>query len=105
MIDATGLDLGAVKVPGDLGKILAGDDTLSTTGIASLTVGSMGRYGLSTQGGTGDLDSVVNWNFAAVPEPSTYVLCAVGATGLAFAVRHTRRRRRRKPAAKKVTIA
>ena len=47
-INATGIDLGAVKVDGDLGRILAGDATTTTTGLASLKVHSMGRFGTST---------------------------------------------------------
>jgi hypothetical protein len=47
-IDATGIDLGAVTIDGDLGRILAGDATTKTTALAALTVQSLGRYGLST---------------------------------------------------------
>jgi hypothetical protein len=49
-IDATGTDLGAVAIHGDLGKINAGS-------IQSLSVRSMGRVGLDSQGGAGDLNS------------------------------------------------
>jgi hypothetical protein len=42
-INASGIDLGAVSVQGDLGFILAGDSNLATTGLASLTVHSLGR--------------------------------------------------------------
>ena len=52
-IDATGHDLGAVKLPGDLGKILAGDATTTTPGVKSLAVNSLGRLGLDT--GASDL--------------------------------------------------
>lgn len=49
-IDATGLDLGAVSIPGDLTSISAGDASLTTSAIASLTVRSGGAFGLDTQG-------------------------------------------------------
>lgn len=48
-IDSTGFDLGAVVIPGDLGQIEAGDAELTTSGLASLSVRSLGRLGLDTQ--------------------------------------------------------
>jgi hypothetical protein len=56
-IDATGIDLGAVTVHGDLGRILAGDGTFTTPGIRSLSVQSLGRDGTAT--GAPDLNSAV----------------------------------------------
>jgi hypothetical protein len=56
-IDATGLDLGAVVIDGDLGRILAGDATTTTSGLAGLTAHSLGRYGTDT--GAADLHSVI----------------------------------------------
>ena len=56
-IDATDRDLGTVTVKGDLGQIEAGDDAYATPGLEALNVRSMGRYGLATQGGAGDLRS------------------------------------------------
>jgi hypothetical protein len=53
---AGGIDLGSVKVKGDLGGIDAGDGNSATPGLMSLTVQSLGRYGLST-GGVGSLVS------------------------------------------------
>ncbi len=47
-LDATGIDLGAVKVPGDLGELLAGAGTEMTHGVRSLSVASLGRLGLTT---------------------------------------------------------
>lgn len=58
-INSTGHDLGAVIVHGDLGKIVAGDAKLTTPGLASLQVVSMGLLGTSTQSG-GNLNSVIN---------------------------------------------
>ena len=45
---ATGIDLGAVTIDGDLGRILAGDGALATPGLAALTARSIGRFGTST---------------------------------------------------------
>jgi hypothetical protein len=53
-IDASGgsgINLGAVSIPGDLGEILAGSNSntsLSTAGLQSLSVLSLGRFGTST---------------------------------------------------------
>src|SRR5262245_22651166 len=56
-IDATGIDLGAVTIDGDLGRIVAGDATTGTVGLRGLTVQSMGRFGVTT--GAPDLRSRV----------------------------------------------
>jgi hypothetical protein len=59
-IDATGVDLGTVQVAGDLGRLVAGDlNQTETTGVAGLTVQSVGDFGLATQGGSGDLKTIV----------------------------------------------
>ena len=49
-IVSTGFDVGAVKIPGDLGVILAGDANLKTAGAKSLHVRTLGRLALDTQG-------------------------------------------------------
>lgn len=41
-LDARGIDLGLVKLPGDLGQIDVGDNTFTTPALKSLTVGSIG---------------------------------------------------------------
>jgi hypothetical protein len=48
-IIATGRDLGVVKINGDLGKIVAGNDSLPAPAIKSLTVGSYGMLDGTTQ--------------------------------------------------------
>ena len=53
----TNLDLGKIVVKGDLGQIDAGSASDPSSGIKSLSVGSLGRLGLSTQGGFGSLAS------------------------------------------------
>ena len=54
-----GIDLGAVTVHGDLGRITAGDATAATRGLKALTVQSLGRFGTSTQAAGGSLESDV----------------------------------------------
>jgi len=56
-INSNGHDFGAVRVAGDLGRIDAGDGDPEVAALKSLTVLSLGRYGLDTQGGTGYLQS------------------------------------------------
>jgi hypothetical protein len=56
-IDATEIDLGAIKVDGDLGRVRAGDSTTSTTGLTGLTAHSLGRFGTNT--GAPNLDTIV----------------------------------------------
>jgi hypothetical protein len=53
----TGIDLGAVTVRGDLGRITAGDGTTATPGLQALTVQSLGRLGTATQAPGGSLES------------------------------------------------
>ena len=48
-IDATGVDLGTVRISGDLGRIDAGDVDFATAGVGFLKVRSLGRFGLATQ--------------------------------------------------------
>src|SRR5262245_7455549 len=86
-IDATGRDLGTVTVRGDLGVIDAGDGDPATPALKRLKVRSMGRYGLATQNGTGDLESNVNGTLGAlrvagdVREAIINVTDSGGATG------------------------
>ncbi|MEQ1862939.1 MAG: hypothetical protein ABMA13_23705, partial [Chthoniobacteraceae bacterium] len=60
----TDIELGAVTIGGDLGQIEAGvgGRTLAGEligGVNSLSVQSLGLFGLATQGGTGDLVSII----------------------------------------------
>jgi hypothetical protein len=57
-IDATGVDLGAVSVQGDLGKILAGDGSAKTPALALLTVQSLGLFNTSTGAPNNDSEIV-----------------------------------------------
>jgi hypothetical protein len=50
-------NFGNILVKGDLGQIDAGNNTTGTPAIKSLAVRSMGRLGLDTQGGVGNLES------------------------------------------------
>src|SRR5262249_45426784 len=56
----------AVTIKGDLGQIDAGDLTYSTPGLKLLNVRSIGRFGLATQGGAGDLTSDINGAIGAL---------------------------------------
>lgn len=49
-IDGVGKDLGAVSLPGVLGKITAGDAVLETGGLKSLKVGGLGKVVIATPG-------------------------------------------------------
>jgi len=64
-INATGIDLGAVQVQGDLGRIDAGDGVTSP-GLASLAVQSMGQFGTTTQAAGGSLESDIQGGLGAV---------------------------------------
>jgi hypothetical protein len=59
MIDASGVRLGNVVVRGDLGRVVAGSADSSAKAIQSLTVGSIGLFGTSTQGPGGSTESVL----------------------------------------------
>lgn len=56
-LNASGIDLGAVSIKGDLGQIDAGDGSTPAQAIRSLSVSSMGRFGLQSQGVGGSLVS------------------------------------------------
>ncbi|HVT81051.1 MAG TPA: hypothetical protein VHM90_10375, partial [Phycisphaerae bacterium] len=56
-INAGGIDLGAVTIPGDLGRINCGDGNGATAALTALNVRSIGRYGVSTQAPGGSLES------------------------------------------------
>jgi len=73
-INATGIALGAVQVQGDLGRIDAGDGVTSP-GLASLTVQSMGQFGTTTQAAGGSLESDIEGALGAltVGNPVTLV--------------------------------
>ena len=53
---ATGIDLGAVSIDGDLAKIVAGDATTGTSGLKRLTAQSLGVHGLLNQRRIADAD-------------------------------------------------
>lgn len=59
-IDATGLNLGKVKIAGDLGQIIAGSGDAKKPAIASLTVQSLGALGANAQSGAASLESQIS---------------------------------------------
>lgn len=80
-IDATGIDLNMVTVKGDLGRIIVGDTTTADNpGLNLLAVRSLGVQGLMTQGGTGDLKSVITGKLGALKVTGDLVDASVQAT-------------------------
>ena len=66
-IEATGIDLGAVTIRGDLGRIEVGNDaTEKSFGLQSLAVQSVGEFGTSTQATGGELLIFVNGNLGGL---------------------------------------
>jgi hypothetical protein len=66
-IHASGTDLGNVTVKGDLGKIVSGNgDDADGPSLKTLSVRSLGRLGLSTQGNVGDLVSTITGHAVAL---------------------------------------
>lgn len=55
-----GLDLGTVRIQGDLSEIDCGDSDTSTAALKVLSVRSIGRYNVITQGNLSDLHSTIN---------------------------------------------
>lgn len=80
-LNATGVALGSVVVDGDLGRIDAG-------AVKALTVQSLGAFGLTTQGGTGNLVSNFTGNLgrltvkASIHDASVLGTGSIGAVGI-----------------------
>ncbi len=88
-IDATAIDLGAVVVDGDLGKIVVGDPVAATAAVKSLTAHSLGRFGTGT--GAPDLASIFTGRLAALKvltniTDATLTAGAIGQIGVAGAI-------------------
>ncbi len=79
-LNATGVDLGAVAIPGDLGRITAGDATDTDGGLKSLTVGSIGVLGTSTQGG-GSLFSAITGKVGTLTVKGDIIGASLGSYG------------------------
>lgn len=63
-IDATGLDLGAITVAGDLASVTAGDNVITTSAVTSITVHSAGAFGTDTQGAQlAAQPTFIDWEF------------------------------------------
>jgi hypothetical protein len=80
-INATGFDLAAVSVHGDLGAIDAGDAKLTTMGIAKLTVQSLGAFALTT--GATDLKTDVSGSVGSLAVLTNVQNATVAITGTA----------------------
>jgi len=57
-IDGGTNDFGNITIEGDLGKIVCGNGKSGNIAVENLKVTSIGHYGVTTQGGSGDLTSV-----------------------------------------------
>jgi len=80
-INATGIDLGAVLVEGDLGRIDAGDANTATAGLQSLTVQSLGQLGTTTQASGGSLESDILGPLGSLAVQTNVVGALVQASG------------------------
>src|SRR5262249_35169231 len=78
---STDHDLGNVIVHGDLGQIDAGDATWTTTGLESLTVRSLGRFGMATQELNGNLESFILGGLGALAVKSDIAGANIYAAG------------------------
>ncbi len=65
-INATGRDLGNVSIAGDLGDFDGGAAGAHGLAVGSLTVNSLGKVGLVSQGGAGDLNWAINGSMGPV---------------------------------------
>ena len=63
---ANNFDLGNVAVSGDLGRIEAGESSVTPLAIRSLTVQSMGRLGFINQGNSGSLFSTITGGVGSI---------------------------------------
>jgi hypothetical protein len=80
-IDGTGVNLGVVRVSGDLGRVTAGVDGTAGTGLAALVVGSLGARGTATQAAGGDLASVIQGRLGALAVTGDINAASVSAAG------------------------
>jgi parallel beta-helix repeat protein len=65
-LNAAGVDLASVSISGDLGRIEAGDANSKTPALKTLTVGSLGFFGLTTQSPGGSLASELKGNLGSL---------------------------------------
>lgn len=84
-INATGVDLGAVIINGDLGQIDAGDATTTTPGLASLTTVSMGAVSNSQlpSGGVPDQKSDIFGKLGSLTVKGDFTRELISVTGAA----------------------
>jgi hypothetical protein len=83
-INATGVDLGKVSIDGDLVAIDAGTDSSLVPAIASLSVHSMGAYGVTTQGASPLLNSMISGKLPVLKvagNMTDVTMVVTGATG------------------------
>ena len=77
-LNATGLDLGAVKIDGDLLRIDAGDaETLNTPAVQSLAVQSLGRVGTTAEAIGGFLTSHLHGKLGSLTVKTDIVIASL----------------------------
>jgi hypothetical protein len=79
--DGAAADLSAISIEGDLGRIVAGDATLTTLAVKSLSVGSMQQFGNSTQGGGASFRSEFEGGLGSLTVKGSIVGASLTATG------------------------
>jgi hypothetical protein len=79
-INAEGRDLGRLTVAGDLGRIRAGNDTLSTPALRALLVDSIGVKFFNTQPPGSDLHSILNGPVGKIVTTGNIVDAAISVT-------------------------
>ncbi len=79
-INGTGIDLGAVSVEGDLGKIVAGTNSAKVAAVKSLSAHSLGKQDTNT--GAPDLQNVLNGSLGALKVSGDVKRAVVSATAI-----------------------
>jgi hypothetical protein len=79
--DGAGVDLGSIKIKGDLGRIEAGDATTATFAVKNLKVASMQQFGNSTQGGGASYLSVLAGGVGSLTVTGNIAGASLEATG------------------------
>jgi hypothetical protein len=78
---STGIDLAKVVIDGDLGQIDVGDGNAAKPALGALSVYSMGRFGLGTQGAGGSLQSDLAGGVSAVAVANDLIGAQLRITG------------------------
>jgi hypothetical protein len=80
-LNAAGVNLGVVKIVGDLGRIEVGSGTAGVLALRSLSVQSWGRYSGDTDLGGSNVDSTINGHAGTLSVAGDFIGGALGVTG------------------------